>query len=47
MHNMELQHETQRFYWIYINTCLTTCCKYKPHTPILFIYFKGVIVLNV
>jgi hypothetical protein len=33
--------------FIYINTCLTTCFKYKPHTPILFIYFKEVMYLNV
>jgi hypothetical protein len=44
MHNIKLQHKS--FYWIYINI-LTTCFKYKPHTHILFIYLKEVIILNV
>jgi hypothetical protein len=47
VHNSEFPHEMQGFYWIYINICLTTCFKYKPHTPILFIFFKDVIYVNV
>jgi hypothetical protein len=47
VHNSELPHEMQGFYWIFINICLTACFKYKPRTPILFIYFKEVIYLKV
>jgi hypothetical protein len=35
------------FIGFFINICLTACFKYKPRTPILFIYFKEVIYLKV